>query len=34
VYGDGKAAPRIVDVVRLAVQGGLERKPFVDRAPS
>jgi UDP-N-acetylglucosamine 2-epimerase (non-hydrolysing) len=30
VYGDGKAAPRIVEVVQLAVRGGLERKPFVD----
>jgi UDP-N-acetylglucosamine 2-epimerase (non-hydrolysing) len=30
VYGDGKAAPRIVEVVRQAVRGGLERKPFVD----
>lgn len=30
VYGDGHAAPRIVDVVRRAVAGGLVRKPFVD----
>ena len=30
VYGDGKAAPRIVEVVRVAVRGGLERKTFVD----
>jgi UDP-N-acetylglucosamine 2-epimerase (non-hydrolysing) len=30
VYGDGHAAPRIVDVVRRAVGGGLARKPFVD----
>jgi UDP-N-acetylglucosamine 2-epimerase (non-hydrolysing) len=33
VYGDGKAAPRIVDVIRLAARGGLQRKPFVDQAP-
>ena len=32
VYGDGHAAPRIVDVVRRAVAGGLARKPFVDLA--
>ncbi len=31
-YGDGKAAPRIVEVVRRAVAGGLARKPFVDSA--
>jgi UDP-N-acetylglucosamine 2-epimerase (non-hydrolysing) len=30
VYGDGKAAPRIVDVVRRAVVGGLQRKAFHD----
>ena len=30
VYGDGKAAPRVVEVVRRAVRGGLARKPFVD----
>jgi UDP-N-acetylglucosamine 2-epimerase (non-hydrolysing) len=29
-YGDGRAAARIVDVIRLAVQGGHARKPFVD----
>jgi UDP-N-acetylglucosamine 2-epimerase (non-hydrolysing) len=29
-YGDGHAAPRIVEVVRRAVDGGLARKPFVD----
>jgi UDP-N-acetylglucosamine 2-epimerase (non-hydrolysing) len=31
-YGDGHAAPRIVEVVRRAVAGGLARKPFVDQA--
>lgn len=31
VYGDGQAAPRIVEVVRIAVRGGLARKPFVDQ---
>jgi UDP-N-acetylglucosamine 2-epimerase (non-hydrolysing) len=30
VYGDGKAAPRVLEVVRRAVAGGLARKPFVD----
>lgn len=30
VYGDGHAAPRIVDVIRRATRGGLARKPFVD----
>ncbi len=30
VYGDGKAAPRIVEVVRRAVSGGLQRKGFHD----
>jgi UDP-N-acetylglucosamine 2-epimerase (non-hydrolysing) len=30
VYGDGKAAPRIVEVVRRAVAGGLQRKAFHD----
>ncbi len=30
VYGDGHAAPRIVDVVRRAARGALARKPFVD----
>ncbi len=30
VYGDGKAAPRIVDVIRRAVAGGLQRKAFHD----
>lgn len=29
-YGDGHAAARIVDVVRRAVGGSLETKPFVD----
>jgi UDP-N-acetylglucosamine 2-epimerase (non-hydrolysing) len=32
-YGDGKAAPRIVEVIRRAVMGGLARKPFVDADP-
>jgi UDP-N-acetylglucosamine 2-epimerase (non-hydrolysing) len=32
LYGDGHAAPRIVEVVRRAVAGGLARKPFVDDA--
>jgi UDP-N-acetylglucosamine 2-epimerase (non-hydrolysing) len=32
LYGDGKAAPRIVDVIRRATEGGLARKPFVDLA--
>lgn len=32
-YGDGRAAERIVDVVRLAVRGGYVRKPFVDLDP-
>lgn len=32
VYGDGHAAPRIVEVVRRAAQGGWARKPFVDLA--
>jgi UDP-N-acetylglucosamine 2-epimerase (non-hydrolysing) len=30
VYGDGHAAPRIVEVVRRAAAGNLGRKPFVD----
>jgi UDP-N-acetylglucosamine 2-epimerase (non-hydrolysing) len=29
-YGDGRAAGRIVEVVRRATAGGLARKPFVD----
>lgn len=29
-YGDGHAAARIVDVVRLAARGGWARKPFAD----
>ena len=31
-YGDGKAAPRIIEVIRRATAGGLRRKPFVDLA--
>ncbi len=33
IYGDGRAAARVVDAIRQAVRGGLERKPFVDPAP-
>jgi UDP-N-acetylglucosamine 2-epimerase (non-hydrolysing) len=29
-YGDGQAAPRIVEVIRRGAQGGLARKPFLD----
>lgn len=32
-YGDGRAAPRVVEAIRQAVRGGLERKRFVDPEP-
>lgn len=31
IYGDGQAAPRIVEVIRQATDGGLARKPFQDQ---
>ncbi len=34
VYGDGHAAPRILDVVRRAAAANLGRKAFVDQVPA